>query len=232
MFRGIKKIAAEFAAFPLWYIAFALFFGVLAEIFTDEMGVVVTATIAGPVTIAIIFSLSRYGVSENNIHGWKERVGVIGVGYLGNALLTYPFDYLLYPAVIWWLGILKGGAVMTVLSFLYCWGILIFYDWAKKDWLGIEMIKEVREYDGGTTIGKITGWILKKGNLMVMLFLSIKFDPVIATVYMRHGANNYNGLSGRDWKIFIASTLIGNTYWTLVAFTGVSIGEFLWEKLL
>ncbi len=77
----------------------------------------------------------------------KERIAALGVGLLANWLMVNGFNYLLYPFIIYKFGILRGGVVMTVLSFLACYATLLFYDWSKRDWLGIETIKDVRSYD-------------------------------------------------------------------------------------
>lgn len=53
MFRGIKKIAAEIAAFRWWYIAFALCAGVTAKLFTDNTLVVAAAAVSVPLVIVI-----------------------------------------------------------------------------------------------------------------------------------------------------------------------------------
>ncbi len=52
--------------------------------------------------------------------------------------------------------------------------------------------------------------------------------PFLVT-YMRHGAHQYNGLSKRDWWIFITSTVIGNVYWTLAVYMGITLVEKLWQ---
>ena len=46
---------------------------------------------------------------------------------------------------------------MTLLSFLICWATLLFYDWARKDWLGIETLKQLRDYPGGSRFARVTG---------------------------------------------------------------------------
>lgn len=90
-----------------------------------------------------------------------HRAGILGVGVLANAALSWSFDLILYPFVIWYLGILAGSAVMTFLSFLACYGTLRFYDWSKKDWLGIETVKGLKERES-TRLARLTSWILKK----------------------------------------------------------------------
>ena len=190
---------------------------------------------------AIFPFLAIFGLSQKleNFFIWliktllkeKKRLGILGIGYLTNETIDFIFNFIIYPFVIWKLGILGGGAVMTILSFLICYIIMIFYDWSKKDWLGIETIKQVKEYQGKSLIGRFTSWMLKKGDLAVFLFLSIQFDPFITTAYLRHGAHNYSGMKKRDWKNFIASLLVGNIYWTLVAFAGVSLIEYIGKRL-
>lgn len=157
----------------------------------------------------------------------KERIALWATGILANKAIVYLFDYLLYPFVIWKCGIFKGGVIMAFVSFLVCWATLLFYDWSKKDWIGIETIKELKEYEGGKIMGRLFSWFIKKSDPVAILVLSIYFDPFVTTAYMRRGAHKYNGLEKRDWAIFIFSVLFGNFYWTLVAFTGVTLLEWV-----
>jgi hypothetical protein len=46
---------------------------------------------------------------------------------------------------------------------------------------------------------------------------------------MRHGSNQYNGMSPRDWRIFLGSVAISNFYWTLAAYMGISVVEWVWK---
>lgn len=200
----------------------------------SEMKVVFALGMVIPILVMLEFSqtagefferVGRFLLKE------KKRLGIWGVGHTVNWTIDFFFNFVLYPFVIWKLGVLGGGIVMIFLSFLICYAIIIFYDWAKKDWLGIETIKEVKEYNGKSLIGKFTSWIMKKSDPILLLFLSIQFDPFITTAYMRRGAHQYSGMSKRDWKIFMSSLVIGNAYWTIVAFAGVTIIEFIGKHL-
>ena len=159
----------------------------------------------------------------------SQRIGFFGVGHIANQLQIWGFDYVLYPFVIWRLGLFVGALVMTLLSFGVCYGFLRFYDWSGKDWLGIETLKSVKESESKSRIAQFSSWILRKGNSAAFFFLAIKFDPFITTAYMRHGSHRFNGLSRRDWRIFLGSLLIGNVYWTFTVFAGISIVELLWK---
>jgi hypothetical protein len=156
----------------------------------------------------------------------KEHAGILGVGLLGNQLIVWAFDYGLYPFVMWQLGLVWGCVVMTASSAAVCYFSFIFYDWTKKDWLGIEAIKEFKE---GLNMGKIAqrvSAILNKSELLAFFVLSLKFDPFITVLYLRKGSYQFNGLTKRDWTIFWSSVVISNIYWSFVAFTGVTI--FVW----
>lgn len=154
------------------------------------------------------------------------RCAVLGIGLLAHWAMCSGFDYLLYPFVIFKMGLIGGGIIMLVLCFTVCYATFRFYDRSKHDWLGIETMKEIREDAGQRKSNKLASWILRQSTPVALLLLSMKFDPFVTTAYLRSGAHNYSGLSHRDWKIFLSSLLIGNGYWTLAS---VSVLEYGWR---
>jgi len=158
---------------------------------------------------------------------YRGKVIEISVGLAASRLIVLLFDYFLYPLVVYHFGILRGGVIMTLFSLIFCITALKFYDWSKRDWLGIEAIKEIKTYKGTKKIGRVTSWVLKKNDPIVFLFLSIKFDPFVTTAYMRHG--KFNGMSKRAWTIFMGSLIISNAYWTLACFMGITLVEWAWK---
>jgi len=157
------------------------------------------------------------------------RISELTCGISIKTLISYSFDYLLYPLVIYKLGIITGGAIMMFLSLLACVMLVKFYDWSKRDWLGIETIKGMKDYQGESRLGKFSAWILRCSDPVIFLFLSIKEDPFITMIYLRHGSHQYNGMSARDWRVFICSVAVSNIYWTLAAYMGVSVVEWVWR---
>lgn len=129
-------------------------------------------------------------------------------------VINYPFDYVLYPAVIVWLGYVWGGLLMTVLVTFLNMLIIWAYDWSKTDWLLIETLKEVKTEESDTRWMRIVRAILKKGDIPAFFILSLD-DPVTTTLYLRDGIREYNGMRSRDWWIFIASSIVSNLYWIL-----------------
>lgn len=163
----------------------------------------------------------------------KFNLKVLAVGHTVFHSLDYGFDYVLYPYVIYALGPLRGGIVMAFLSAAVCLAISYFYDLMEKDWLGIETVKELVEnfFKEEEEIArkswrkrgkKILYWVFHRNKVGQFIFLSLHFDPLITTIYMRPGYHLYNGFSARDWKIFWGSVIISNIWWTGVAFAAVS----------
>lgn len=163
----------------------------------------------------------------------KKRIATIAVGVTFNQIFDFLFNYPLYMFVIETSGLQRGYVIMTFISFLTCLLFVKFYDWLKKDWLGIEVTKEVRDLGPEyirkirtkSIIGRILWWpfsriiliilwALRKGGFVAFLALSVYTDPFITTVYMRKGHYEYNGMNRRDWIIFILSTVVSNAYWS------------------
>ncbi len=157
------------------------------------------------------------------------RFASFGIGALASTGVSYLFFYVLYPLVVLRAGVIRGGIIMTAISLLACYTAIVVYDRTRRDWLGIEAIKQsVRDYDGGSRARKVVARILQKGGPLALVVLSIKFDPFVTTIYMRPGAHSYGGLTARDWRVFISSLLIGNGYWLLVMYVGSSFIKSVW----
>ncbi|EKE19466.1 MAG: hypothetical protein ACD_9C00004G0002 [uncultured bacterium] len=170
----------------------------------------------------------------------KFNLKMLLVGHIVFHSSDYAFDYLLYPFVIFTYGPLYGGIVMTILASVICLSIAYVYDLLEKDWLGVESVKELVEkfFEEEEEIARkglrrkkqslkrkgkrLLYWIFQKNKWGQFIFLTIHFDPLITTIYMRPGYHLYNGFSRRDWKIFWASTVVSNAWWTGVAFVAVS----------
>jgi hypothetical protein len=167
--------------------------------------------------------------------GWikKFNLKIIAVGLVVFNSFDYAFDYVLYPYVIYQMGPLRGGVIMAILATVICLLLLWIYDVLERDWLGIETIKETVEefFKEEEDIARrswrrhgknIAKWVFHKNKIGQFLFLSIHFDPLITAIYMRPGYHLYNGLTKRDWKIFIGSTIVSNAWWVGVSFVAVS----------
>jgi len=129
-----------------------------------------------------------------------------GAGLLLKWGINYPFDFLLYPVVLIWLGNIWGGLVMTVLSVILNIIIIRAYDWSQTDWLLIETLKGLRENDSKSKWQHFFYTILNKSDILAFFILCFD-DPITVTLYLRKGSAKYNGMAWRDWKIFFFALL-------------------------
>jgi hypothetical protein len=167
----------------------------------------------------------------------KERIGIVAIGHAAKHVEELLLDWLLYGAVVatctarWgplW-GSLAGFSVMAPLSALVCLAYIRFYDWAKKDWFGFEALKEFR--DETERARPLIARLMRLGNIPAFLALSVYGDPFMVTVYLRTGAEKYNGLLTRDWAVFWASVLVSNGYWTVRWMLIVELARVAWSWL-
>lgn len=181
-------------------------------------------------------------LTEHPISQWflrhKERIGLIAIGHTGKKIEEFLFDWLLYGVVVTQCTILWGPVWGSLATFLImmpvsaaaCYAYIRFYDWAKKDWLGLETLEELREKE--TQHHWLVRHVVrtaKLGDVPMFFVLSFWGDPFLTTVYFRRGAHLYNGLSARDWKIFWASVVVSNAYWTLRWTVIVVVALYLWQ---
>jgi len=151
-------------------------------------------------------------------------------------IINYSFDFVLYPFVLYKLGVGYGFAFMTVLSFLFCWWYFLIYDYLKKDFLGIEFSKQkmneiiAQTHDVGYK--KYVVNLARKSKVFLFVFLSIYFNPFLAVAFNREGVFAYNGLSTKDWRLFVLSLIISNGFWSTTVFLGLSFFEFLYKLFL
>jgi hypothetical protein len=141
------------------------------------------------------------------------RLATFGIGLLIKKASDYVFDYLLYPAALIFLGYLWGGIVMTIASVFLNLLVIRAYDWAKRDFLLLETLKQLRTSDSTHWGKRLLAAALSKGDAVAFFILSWFEDPIVVTLYLRKGSGQFDGLSRRDWAIFGASTLVSNLMW-------------------
>jgi hypothetical protein len=170
----------------------------------------------------------------------KERIATVAIGYAAKRVEAIVFDWLFYGFVIatcitnWgpvW-GSMVGFATMAPLSALVCFGYIRFYDWAKKDWLGFETLKELKDETGHRgRLANLVQRVARFGDVPAFLALCVYGDPFMVTVYLRRGARKYDNLSRRDWAVFWTSVVVSNGYWTLRWTVIVEVARIVWKVL-
>jgi hypothetical protein len=170
----------------------------------------------------------------------RHRIGLIAVGHTAKRIEEYLFDWLIYGIVVLWAtsrwgawhGSFVAFGIMAPISALFCWFYIIFYDWAKKDWFGFELLKELKEEERSGRGGRLLQKILKLGDIPAFFALSIYQDPFMTTVYLRKKGHGHAGLSRRDWNFFWSSVFVSNAYWTLRWIVIIELVRLLWAVSL
>lgn len=205
---------------------------------------------------------------------WKSRFLLIlkwlALATIGNTGLWYinqSFDYILYPYVAistqtMGYDLEESGlltfAIMTPLSLVISYAIILLHDWTGKDWLGLEGLKALKVEGFRATFPSAPEfWFGWRGALYLLLLpLSIVkfaiawiwakfaawkhgdffayigfsfYDPVYAALYMRKAEHAYSGFTRRDWALFFGSILIANGLWTPIV---IVIAPWVWDVLV
>ena len=156
-----------------------------------------------------------------------EKIATLGAGVAIKKSVDYGFDYVLYPVALLYFGYFWGGVVMTIASVFLNLAVIRAYDWSKRDWLMLETLKELKQKSEGQGVGGFVGWVLRKGDIPSFFILSWVDDAITVTLYLRHGVNEFNGLSRRDRMIFAASTVVSNLFWILSVVSVIEIIQYL-----
>ncbi|HAO65020.1 TPA: hypothetical protein DCQ44_03520 [Candidatus Taylorbacteria bacterium] len=185
---------------------------------------------------------------------WARFTQIVGAwGFW--TIYGYAYDDLLYPLAIFKWGAVVGGGTMAILASLQCVLWLLWYEWMGKDWLGVNVVEDIKK-DGGGWVEKLDAklkksillfplrivsypfsktfllvlWAIKKSDLLAFVTLNIVQDPFITTVFLRHG--RFNGLRKKDWFVFCASLVFSNGYWIARNVVFIEIIKFGWHHLI
>ncbi len=158
----------------------------------------------------------------------NTKLSKVLTGSVIYSIWNWLYDYPFYSFTIWYLGILKGGLLMAMLSIVVDLATLKFYDWSKEDWFALEYIKALKDYKGKNVIKNFFGYVMLSTPLAVqVVVLSTKFNSFMVTALLREGAYKYQGFSTRDWMIFWSSYVFSQIYWILIISGGVNLLEQL-----
>src|SRR3989344_4427287 len=140
----------------------------------------------------------------------------VGLGITLYGIFNWVFNYPIYMMVVGYLGLVNGGLVMTLFSFIQCLIFLVIFDKMSIDWVGVTYLDDLRLKEDKKWFEKILVWAIRKeGRLAVVSFViySIFVDPFVVTVHYRH--RQFEGVTKRDLLILTFSVFIANLYWTL-----------------
>jgi len=135
-------------------------------------------------------------------------------------VLNNAFDWLLYSAVMCYMGTITGGAVMTLLSVPFNRALIWGYEALGKDLLGFEALREMRkdlDPEEGNWFKRTLRKLVAKGRVGTFIFLSL-YDPIPAMLFIKEGRGAF---TKTDWKWFAVATTISNLSWAIFIAVGV-----------
>jgi hypothetical protein len=158
----------------------------------------------------------------------RRRIAEIATGHTLYSTFNWVFDNIVYVYAIYRLGLVVGGAVMTLFSLVQCALTLLLYERMSLDWVGAGSLARLAATPDPCWWLRIIRWVMRRGAVCIFFALCIFQDPFITTAYFRQG--RFNGLRARDWQIFFASVVASNFYWTLRsgAVAALLVGAWRW----
>lgn len=147
------------------------------------------------------------------------RLGGWGLSaWLYNAF-NRVYDYVVYPAVLVAWGVVLGGLIMGVTSFVLDLGTLLVYRKSQVDVFGLEALKALRDAPPRSLTERLARGALQRSRWIVFVVLSLVSNPFVVTACLGDRSGASTRLRSRDWAVFAGSFLLGHAAWIL-AVTG------------
>jgi hypothetical protein len=182
--------------------------------------------------------------------------GAVITAFMVRQLVDCGYDLVVFPIVLmkfkWYIAV----PLLTFFAGIFCRIIIWGYDKLQLDFIGIESAKKEMGFFKSQVADKLDeignslekkfqvpfGEIRFKYNaesfkkvlervwFVEFLFCTFQFDAVVTTIYLRE--KSFGGMTGRDWKVFLASVTLSCVYWSFVVLTGIAIYEWSEEVVL
>lgn len=117
----------------------------------------------------------------------RRRLAEVGIGHFLYATFSWFFDNVLYVYVIYRLGLLAGGAIMTFLSLIVCAATLLLYERMRLDWVGAGSLARLSYIPNPSWWQRIILYASRRGGVFIFFALCVFQDPFITTAYFRQG---------------------------------------------
>lgn len=146
---------------------------------------------------------------------------------------NFSFDFLMWPLVQAYYGFI-GTVLLILIALTNNFIVLHWYHKKKVDWLGVNVVEDVKEkghlwvHEVGNHKNLIKRyslyipakilhffiWLLNKNDIFAFVTLSTWQDSFITTIFLRHG--RFDKLDKRDYIIFVSSTILSCLMWSVL----------------
>lgn len=161
------------------------------------------------------------------IRNHQGRLALAITGQLLYNAFNAVVDFMLCPALVLWLGLINGGLAYLAIALVIDLTTMIAYDRIKKDFLGLELVKELRGFIGRKLLRsqqKIAE-LPMAAKMAIVLLISWRLNPFQVVVFMRHANEYRSGMTREEHWIFWVSYVWGNLLWILLMGGIVEIGK-------
>lgn len=200
----------------------------------------ITEQIIGAVIIlTILYFLSK---------SWKRTIQVAG-GYVLYSAWCWMWDNPIWLFFMAYFGPILGAVISTVIAIINNFIFLFFYQKKEVDWLGVNIFEDIKANGDKwvekmknhpnifvyivafipATLFKFLLWLVKKNDIFVFLTLSIMEDSFITTAFLRKKVGG--SLTRKDYIIFLFSTIVSCTYWSIRSYIVLIFLKIGWKFL-
>jgi hypothetical protein len=148
-----------------------------------------------------------------------KRLGAFGTAVAIVEGSNHLFDYVVAPALIWWLGPMNGGIAFFISALVLNYVVVVWYKKTNTDWFGMEWLRLQEDASKGGLAGKFVKSFLRKTRPLAYIGLCI-YDPIYGFIYLR-GRVSGSSFSRKDWFWFMTSNLIGILFWISLVSVGI-----------
>lgn len=144
---------------------------------------------------------------------WKIALRVSGGWFffeMWNILYDGPFWIFMQDRF----GPTLGSVYCTIGALFLNFAMLVVYQRMKIDWLGVEVVEKYKS--------KLKVW----NDFTAFIFLSVVLDSFVCTAFLRHG--RFGKLDKKDYIIFVSSTIISCTVWSVLISLTVEAFKAVW----
>lgn len=167
-----------------------------------------------------------------------RKIREIGIGLVAYESFNHLFDFVFYPVVIAYFGVLDGGAIAISLSFLINSVVFLTYEYLKIDWLGAHALRELADAENQSNAAKLMTWLAstkktwweKAISPVVFIGLTLPIDPLIVAIHHRRA--HFKGITARDWFLLWGATAAANMWWLLKVDIIIETARFVYSHVI
>lgn len=147
-----------------------------------------------------------------------KKLAASGSAIASVEMINHLFDYVVFPAVVLYFGVVRGWVIMTILAMTLNYTLVRFYARSRHDWYGFELLRLQSEKQANNWKGAL----IRYGRVPAFIFLSWE-DPFKAFILVRNKKATGYWFDKLDWLTFFGANIIGTLIWTGMLGAGIEI---------